>query len=91
MSLAHSLKTLREMSEEKLINLHDQAAESKVTDVSYYLDELARRSQNKQTETIIKQTETMLLYTKKMLWMTVFIAILTVVNVIAVLVPIACK
>jgi hypothetical protein len=80
--IAHSLKNLREMSEEKLINLHDQAAENTVTGVNYYLDELARRSQN-------KQTETMLLYTKRMLWLTVFIAILTIVNVVVVLVPLA--
>lgn len=82
--MVHSLKNLREMSDEKLVDLHDQAAENTVTGVNYYLNELSRRAQN-------NQTETMLLYTKRMLWLTIFIAILTVVNVIAVIVPLACK
>ena len=80
MSLAAKLEKLRELSDEELVALHDQAAANTTVGIQYYLDELNRRSQN-------KHTEVMLHYTKQMLRLTVFVAVLTVVNVIAVLVP----
>jgi hypothetical protein len=78
--MANTLKELREMSDEQLIIEHDNLANRTQVGLNYYLDELNRREQN-------KQTEAMLSYTRRMLWFTVTVTILTVINVIAVLVP----
>ena len=81
---ALTLKELREMSDEKLIIEHDNLAQRTMIGMNYYLDELNRRAQN-------KQTEAMLSYTRRMLLLTVFVAILTIINVIAVIVPLVCR
>lgn len=78
--MAYTLKELREVSDEQLIVEHDLKAQSTDPGINYYLDELKRREQNRQTETIIK-------YTHRMLLLTVFIALLTIVNVMAVFAP----
>lgn len=79
--MAYRLKELREMTDEQLIAEHDDVAQGTASlGVNYYLDELKRREQN-------KQTESMLAYTRRMLWLTVFVAICTVVNVVAALIP----
>jgi len=82
--MANTLKELREMSDEQLIIEHDNLANRTQVGLNYYLDELNRREQN-------KQTEAMLSYTRRMLWFTVTVTILTVINVIAVLVPLVCR
>jgi len=82
--MANTLKELREMSDEQLIIEHDNLANRTQVGLNYYLDELNRREQN-------KQTEAMLSYTRRMFWFTVTVAILTVINVIAVLVPLVCR
>jgi hypothetical protein len=80
--MAYTLKELRAMGDEQLIAEHDNLAQSTTLGINYFLDELKRREQN-------RQTDTMLLYTRRMLWLTVFVAVLTVANVIAVVVPLA--
>jgi hypothetical protein len=70
--MGYTLKELRELTDEQLIAEHDNVAQSTARlGVNYYLDELKRREQN-------KQTEAMLAYTRRMLWLTVFVAICTV-------------
>ncbi|OGP68419.1 MAG: hypothetical protein A2W27_11025 [Deltaproteobacteria bacterium RBG_16_44_11] len=78
--MAYTLKELQELSDDQLISEHDALAQSTVMGINYYRDELNRRGQN-------RQTEAMLLYTRRLLWLTVFVAILTVVNVVAILIP----
>ena len=82
--MSSTLKELREMTDEQVIEEHDNLAQRTMMGLNYYLDELNRREQN-------RQTEAMLSYTRRMLWLTVLVAILTVVNVIAVLVPLVCR
>jgi len=83
--MSNTLKELQGMSDEQLILEHDDEAKyTSSVGINYYLDELNRRAQK-------RQTETMLAYTRRMLWMTVFIAILTAINVIAVFVPLFCR
>jgi hypothetical protein len=82
--MSYHLKELRTMSDEQLITEHDDLASRTQVGLNYYLDELNRRAQN-------RQTETMLLYTRRMLWLTVVVAILTSVNVIAVILPLLCR
>ncbi len=72
------------MSDEQLIAEHDRAVDScGTTGIKYYLEELKRREQDRQTRTIIK-------YTRLMLWLTVLVALLTITNVIAVVLPLFC-
>jgi hypothetical protein len=79
--MAESLKELRGLSDKQLIEEHDNCAASTSSHIHFYLEEIKRRDQNRQTETIIK-------YTRIMMWLTVFIAILTVANVVAVMVQV---
>ena len=80
-----TLKELRDLKDEQIIAEHDRKAHGTTSvDIDYYLNELQRREQNRQTETIVK-------YTRRMLWLTVSVAILTAINVIAILTPLLCR
>ena len=78
--MSQSIEQLRKMTDDEVIALHDTVAVHTQVGVQFYLDEINRREQNKQTDLMVK-------YTKLMLWLTIFVAALTVVNVIAVIVP----
>jgi len=73
--MSESLKALREMSEGELIKKHDELAASTQVGVNHYLQEIARRDQD-------KQTMAMLTYTKWITIMTLIIAGLTILNVL---------
>jgi hypothetical protein len=81
--MSQSIEQLRKLTDEELIALHDTVATHTQTGVQFYLDEINRREQNKQTDVMVK-------YTKYMLWLTIFVAALTVINVIAVILPFFC-
>jgi len=78
--MSHTIKELQEMSDEQIVTEHDRLAQETSIGIKYFLHEVERRAQN-------RQTEAMLLYARRMSKLTVLITILTVVNVIAVLVP----
>ena len=78
--MSQSIELLRKFTDEEIIALHDSAAIHTQVGVQFYLDEINRREQNKQTDLVVK-------YTKQMLWLTVFVALLTVINVVAVIIP----
>jgi len=78
--MSQSIEQLRKLTDDEIIALHDRVANNTVVGVQFFLDEINRREQNKQTDLMVK-------YTKQMLWLTVFVAALTVINVIAVIVP----
>jgi len=81
--MSYGIKELREMTDEQIIKEHDDLAQQTSHNnlgLNYFINELQRREQN-------RQTETMLLYTRRMLWLTVFVALLTAVNVFAVFIP----
>lgn len=69
------IKELRELPDEALIAAHDKQAEHVQPGISYYLDELARRNQS-------RQTETMLRYTKYIVWMTAVVTAATIINLV---------
>ena len=66
---------LKKSTDADLIKEHDKIAKSTVPGVNYYLDELFRRNQN-------KQTEKMLSYTKRIFYFTAVVTIATIVNVV---------
>jgi hypothetical protein len=78
--MPQSIEQLRKLTDDEVIALHDTVAIHTQTGVQFYLDEINRREQNKQTDLMVK-------FTKQILWLTVFIAALTVINFIAVIVP----
>ena len=73
-----SLKQLRGIDIEELISEHDKLAEHLVPSVNYYLEEISRRDQD-------KQTKAMLSYTKYIFWFTAIVTIATIVNIIVAL------
>lgn len=81
--MSQSIEQLRKLTDDEVIALHDTVAVHTQVGVQFYLDEINRREQNKQTDLMVK-------YTKQMLWLTIFVAALTVINVIAVIVPFSC-
>ena len=63
-----------------VIELHDSIATHKLVGVQFYLAEINRKEQKKQTDLMVK-------FTAKIFLLTMFIAVLTVVNVIVVIIP----
>jgi hypothetical protein len=73
--MALSLKGLRALSDEELITHHDTFAKRTVLSLQYFIGEIYRREQE-------KQTRTMLRYTGWITLMTIIMTIATIVNVI---------
>jgi hypothetical protein len=73
-----TLTELREMSVDQLIENHDLLVTKPggtTVGTQYFLDEIARREQS-------KQTEAMLSYTRWITWMTVLVTLATIVNLV---------
>ena len=70
---ALSLPDLRNLTDDELVERHDSQAETTVVGIQYFVDELNRRYQD-------RQTKGMLGLTKWITGMTVVISIATVVN-----------
>ncbi len=70
-----SLKELRAMSDDQLIEKHDALAKDTGVGTQHFLDEVARREQS-------RQTETMLSYTRWITWMTIIVTLATSVNLV---------
>ena len=75
--MSEKLEELRSLPDEDLVARHDALASHASIGLNYYLRELARRDQE-------RQTDAMLRYTRYMTAMTVVILLLTVVNVVVV-------
>lgn len=73
MSASPSIRELRTLSDEELIRRHDEEATHTVVGTQYYLDELHRRAQERQTTTIVR-------YTRYIFWLTVAVGVLTAAN-----------
>jgi len=73
--MAESIEKLRKMTEDELIKKHDEVARSIVVGTKHYLDELARRDQERYAKSIR-------LYTRWITIMTFVMMIATVINVI---------
>jgi hypothetical protein len=79
--MSHLLNELRAASDEELIERHDRLAKDTIVGVNYYLEELARRDAQAQGDRVESLTKTVVNLT----WV---IAILTAVNVAAVLIDV---
>lgn len=74
--MAHTLKELRALNDDRLIEEHDRAAKNTFVGVDYFLHELERRDRDRHDQGMLEVTRTM----KRLTWM---ITALTAVNVIA--------
>jgi hypothetical protein len=70
---APTIEKLRQMSDEDLIKTHDSMVGNVQLGISYYVEELARRSATRQNDVLLK-------YTKWITIMTVVVTIATIVN-----------
>ena len=70
-----SLKELRAMSDDQIIEAHDRLAQNTIVGTQHFLDEVARREQS-------RQTEAMLAYTRWITWMTGAVTLATIVNLV---------
>ncbi len=73
--MSRSLKELRNLTDDEIIEKHDRLAESMMPGVNHYLNEIVRRDQS-------RQTEVMLTYTKKINRMTYLIAFMTCIMMV---------
>ena len=80
MSIVKKYAKLRGMSDDELIQEHDEVAKGSMVGVNYYLDELARREQDRATNAMLK-------YTRWITIMTIIMTIATIVNVMVALIP----
>ena len=72
--MSETVEQLRALPDDELVRKHDHQAKSTIVDTRHYLDELNRRYQN-------RQTDSMLQFTKWITFMTVVVTIATLVNV----------
>ena len=82
---ALSLRDLRELSDQELIRRHDALVPRVGISVNYYLQELARRDQDRQTQAMLRYTLWVAIMTGAIVAMTLTILVLTAINVWAVL------
>lgn len=73
--MSEPLKELRALSDEEVIARHDKLAEQTVVGTLHYLNEIARRDQD-------RQTQAMLRYTQWITYMTIIMTIATILNLI---------
>ena len=71
--MAHSLYELRNLTDDEVVRRHDDQAKTTVVGTQYYLDELTRRYQERQTKAILRLT-------KWSVGMTVVITVAIIVN-----------
>jgi hypothetical protein len=77
---AKSFAELRERTDDELIGEHDRLLSTESVGIEYYLNELARRTAERQAKTMVEQTRTMVEQTKAMVWLTRVITVLTLTN-----------
>ena len=73
--MAHSIAELKKLSDEQLALAHDNAANSTMVGVTYYLDELRSREQDRLTKSMEKLS-------RRTLWLSFFVAIVAIVSVV---------
>jgi len=54
--MTYGIKQLRELTDEQLIQEHDEKAKNTVAGTQYYIDELARRSRDRNEKAMLKLT-----------------------------------
>ena len=79
--MSHTWQTLRSLSDEELIAVHDYKASTTGVGIQYYLDELRYRSQTRIVEEQSRIAARVEKFTKYLLWLTVVITVATLVNI----------
>ena len=79
--MAETFAELRALPDEELIRLHDHHAKSVQVATKHYLEELARREQDRATQTMLKLTQEVHSFTKQMRNMTIAILLATLVSI----------
>ena len=74
MGSALSMHDLNNLSDDELVNLYDEQARRTGIGIDHYLDELNRRHQE-------RQTDSMLRFTRSITVMTIAITVATLINV----------
>ena len=72
--MSHTLKELRSLHIEELVVLHDEAAEHTIVGTGYYLDELARRDQERANKILIRLTWALVALTVVLTMLTLLLA-----------------
>ena len=83
--MSESFSELRALTDEQLIEKHDQRAKTTTVGTQHYLDELNRRHQDRQTEAMLGYTRQMLGYTDRMHGYTNWIKRMTIAITVATL------
>ncbi len=72
--MAHSIKDLKEQTDDEIIKRHDNAAQNTAVGVSYYLEELRARKMESYAQKMDRLTA-------GIFWMTLVVTIATCINV----------
>lgn len=71
----YTIAELRSISDAELIDIYDQKAKHTDVGTKFYLDELSRRAQDRQTEQMLRYTRSV----KRMTWV---ITVATIINIL---------
>lgn len=82
MDMALTLRNLKALTDEELIERHDKKAENTGIGLDYYLGELRYREQSRIAQAIKDMTGHIRVLTIGILVLTFFILVLTVVNIV---------
>ena len=80
------MKELREMSDEDIIERHDDLANSTLIGTKHYLSELVRRDQDRQTKAMLSLTNKINIMTVVITICTVVITVFTIANAVIALI-----
>jgi hypothetical protein len=87
--MAHSYAELRRRLKEDLVQEYDRLTGSTQVGLNFYLEEIARREVEEQSQRMLTMTEAMRSmttdirkWTQVMMWLTIVMTVLTVVNIV---------
>ena len=83
--MAHSYRELLALSDEDLIDAHDSLAPSTITGVNYFLDELRRRTADRQTDQMVRLTEAITTLTRVVVLLTALSVVFSAANLVVAL------
>jgi CII-binding regulator of phage lambda lysogenization HflD len=75
MAMTPTLKQLQEMSDDDIIETYNSTSKNTAVGLQFFLDELNRRSQNRQSNEMLRMT-------RQVTFMTVITTIATVINLV---------
>jgi hypothetical protein len=82
MAMAKAWRNLHEKTDDELIREYDQQAEQTQIGLGYYLDELSRRENRRQTDEMLRLTNTITHLTRVITGLTVVNTFLVIVSLV---------